>query len=53
MKQLDKLKHQRYVISMKIIALESRGKTVSKSEAITLSILRKKEAELDLKIENH
>ena len=51
-KKLDKLKHQRYDISMKIIQLESRTKSLSKAEIRTLEILRKKEQELNEKIDN-
>ena len=51
MKKLDKLKHQRYEITMKIIDLESRLKTLSASELKTLEILRKKETNLNEKID--
>ena len=49
MKQIDKLKHQRYEISMKIIKLES-VKKLSKKEEAELQILKKKELSLDEKI---
>ena len=51
MKKLDKLKHQRYDITMKIIDLESRLKTLSTTELKTLEILRKKETNLNEKID--
>lgn len=49
MKQIDKLKHQRFEISMKIIKLES-VKKLSKKEEAELQILKKKELSLDEKI---
>jgi len=53
-KKVDKLKQLRYVISMKILNLEAKsisGK-LNKNEEKELVILRKKENELDYKIEN-
>lgn len=50
MKQIDKLKHQRYTISMQILKLESKA-SLSKKEEIELQILRKKEISLDEKIQ--
>jgi hypothetical protein len=50
-KKLDKLKRQRYEISMKIIRLEAK-KSLNQSELKTLEILRKKEKELDNRIDN-
>lgn len=52
MKNLIKLKHLRYEISMRIIDLESRINKLSTSEKKTLEILRKKEIDLNQKIEN-
>ena len=52
MKKLDKLKRQRYEISMKIIQFEARLKSLSKSELKTLEILRQKESELNARIDN-
>lgn len=54
MKKVDKLKRQRYDISMKIIALESKllvGK-LNKNEEKELEILKDKEQDLTERIEN-
>ncbi|MEZ5198770.1 MAG: hypothetical protein R2764_21050 [Bacteroidales bacterium] len=53
MKLIDKLKKQRYGISMKIIELEDKQsrKKLSKNEEKELEILRKKEDELNRKID--
>ncbi|MEZ5083836.1 MAG: hypothetical protein R2750_10360 [Bacteroidales bacterium] len=54
MKKLDKLKKQRYEISMRIIDLEAKikFKPLSKNEEKELEILKIKESELDERIEN-
>jgi len=54
MKKGDKLKRQRYEISMKIINLEAKSevKKLSKNEEKELEILKHKEAELNEKIDN-
>lgn len=49
MKQIDKLKHQRYEISMQIIHIEAKSK-LTKKEKMEHKILKKKETELDEKI---
>lgn len=53
MKQIDKLRRTRYEISMKIIALEAKDEAgkLTKKEGLEIIILRKKEKELDSKIE--
>lgn len=52
MKKLDKLKRTRYEISMKIIQLEdiSKKRNLSKHESQELTILKKKESDLEEKI---
>ena len=54
MKKGDKLKRQRYEISMKIIRLEAKSAAskLSKNEEKELEILKQKETELDDKIDN-
>jgi hypothetical protein len=54
MKLLDKLKRQRYEISMRIIELESKAgsRNLSKKEIQELNILKTKEAGLDERISN-
>ena len=49
MKKIDKLKHQRYVLSMKIIELETKQKRMklSKNEISELEILKDKVMEMD------
>ena len=51
---MDKLKKQRYDISMKIIQLESKQATskLSKNEEKELIILKNKEEDLNIKIDN-
>jgi hypothetical protein len=53
-KKIDKLKKQRYEISMKIIGIEDRTKRskLSKNEAKELEILKQKEQELDSRIDS-
>ena len=51
-KKLDRLKRQRYDISMKIIDLESRISSLTKKELKTFDFLKKKEKELNNKIDN-
>lgn len=53
MKKVDKLKKQRFEISMKIIQIEDKRKRskLSKNEEKELEILKNKEEELDTKIE--
>ena len=52
MKKADKLKKQRYEISMRIIELESKAKIKSllKNEEKELEILKSKESELTTRI---
>ncbi|MCD4729795.1 MAG: hypothetical protein K8R74_04280 [Bacteroidales bacterium] len=54
MKKVDKLKKQRFEISMKIIQIEDKRKRskLSKNEEKELEILKTKEEELDTKIES-
>ncbi len=54
MKKIDKLKKQRYDISMKIIRVEEKQKQgkLSKNEEKELEILKHKEEELDTKIKS-
>ena len=54
MKKIDKLKKQRYDISMKIIQLESKQtkSKLSKNEEKEFEILKNKENDLNLKIDN-
>lgn len=54
MKKIDKLRRTRYEISMKIIQLEAKMESgeLTKNEEKEITILRKKEEELDIKIEN-
>ena len=54
MKKEDKLKKQRYEISMKIIELESKSRVhkLQKNEVKELEILKQKESELNERIEN-
>ncbi len=54
MNQIDKIKKQRYETEMKIIALEEKQKRskLSKNEEKELEFLKRKEQELNLKIEN-
>lgn len=54
MKKTDKLKKQRYDISMKIISIEDKQKRgkLSKNEEKELEILKNKEEELDTKIKS-
>jgi hypothetical protein len=51
-KKLDKLKKQRYEVSMKIISLESKAKIkkLSKKEEKEFEIIRELEKSLDKKI---
>lgn len=53
-KKIDKLKKQRFEISMKIIQIEDKLKKskLSKNEEKELEILKHKEEELDNKIES-
>ena len=53
MKKVDKLRHQRYGIEMKILQLEFKQKRekLSKNELSELEILRQKESELDQRIQ--
>ena len=53
MKKVDKLKKQRFEISMKIIQIEDKLKRskLLKNEEKELEILKNKEEELDTKIE--
>jgi hypothetical protein len=53
-KKIDKLKKQRYDISMKIIRVEEKQKRgkLSKNEEKELEILKHKEEELDTKIKS-
>lgn len=54
MKKIDKLKHEVYLISMKIISIESkqsRGK-LSKNECSELTILKEKLEKLNKRIED-
>ena len=53
MKKIDKLKKQRYEISMKIIQIESKQKIskLSKNEEKELAIIKHKEEDIDTKIE--
>ncbi len=53
MKKVDKLKKQRFEISMKIIQIEDKlqKSKLSKNEEKELQILKNKELELDNKIE--
>jgi len=52
MKKMDKLKKQRYEVSMKIISLESKKEAgnISKKEEKELEIIREIEKKLDSKI---
>jgi uncharacterized protein YnzC (UPF0291/DUF896 family) len=52
MKKTDKLKHTRYILSMKIIELESKQKRMklTKNEMSELEILREKVEELTRQI---
>jgi hypothetical protein len=52
MKKTDKLKHERYVIFMKIIDLESKEKRMklTKNESSELTILREKLEELERRL---
>ncbi|MBN3036302.1 MAG: hypothetical protein JW861_12020 [Bacteroidales bacterium] len=53
MKKTDKLKRQRYEISMRIIHLEHKleaGRKLTRDEESLMIILRKKEEELDRRI---
>jgi hypothetical protein len=52
MKKADKLRHERYIISMKIIDLESREKRMklTKNESSELAILREKVNQLDQRL---
>ena len=54
MKKLDKLKRQRYQVSMKIIELETKAEKskLSKNEEKELEILKNKEKDLDNRIDN-
>ncbi|MCD4789876.1 MAG: hypothetical protein K8R37_07725 [Bacteroidales bacterium] len=54
MKKVDKLKKQRYDISMKIIALETKQERskLSKNEEKELIILKNKEKELNNRIDS-
>ena len=54
MKKVDKLKKQRFEISMKIIQIEDKlqKSKLSKNEEKELEILKNKEEELDAKIES-
>jgi len=54
MKKIDKLKRQRYEISMKIIALETKAEKskLNKNEEKEIEILRNKEKDLDTRINN-
>ncbi|MCK5838888.1 MAG: hypothetical protein KAG99_03520 [Bacteroidales bacterium] len=53
MKKIDKLKHQRYEISMKIIELETKMKRakLSKNEEEELRIIKDKEEQLNQRIQ--
>lgn len=53
MKQVDRLKKQRYQIEMKMLNMEEREKknSLSKNEKEELNILRKKKEKLDAQIE--
>ncbi|GAB4311313.1 MAG: hypothetical protein Kow00127_01250 [Bacteroidales bacterium] len=53
MKKNDKLKRQRYEISMRIISLESKERSsgLNANEVGELEILRRKEEELNARIE--
>ena len=53
-KKIDKLKRQRYEISMKIIELETKSRVgnLKKNEEKEFEILKLKESELTEKIEN-
>ncbi len=53
-KKLDKLKRQRYEISMKIIALETKAQKskLNKNELKELEILQTKEVDLENRINN-
>jgi len=52
MKKIDKLKHQRYELSMKILDLEmkEKRKNLSKNEERELKILREKLEQLEERI---
>jgi len=54
-KKVDKLKKQRFEISMKIIQIEDKLKRtkLSKNEEKELEILKQKEKELDTKINSY
>jgi|GEM_PF-2217621 len=52
MKKTDKLRHERYVISMKIIDLESKEKRMklTKNESSELTILQEKLEEMERRL---
>jgi len=52
MKKVDKLRHERYVISMKIIDLESKEKRMklTKNESSELTILQEKLEEMERRL---
>lgn len=52
MKKVDKLRHQRYELEMKILQLEFKQKRqkLTKNELTELEILKQKEAELNQRI---
>lgn len=52
MKKVDKLRHQRYEVEMKILQLEFKQKRqkLTKNEWSELEILKQKEAELNIRI---
>jgi hypothetical protein len=54
MNPIDKIKKQRYETEMKIIALEEKIKRskLSKNEEKELAFLKRKDTELNIKIEN-
>jgi hypothetical protein len=52
MKKIDKLKHERYVVSMKIIELETKQKRMklTKNELAELTILNEKVREIEQRL---
>ena len=52
MKKVDKLRHERYVVSMKIIDLESKEKRMklTKNESSELTILQEKLEEMERRL---
>jgi len=52
MKKVDKLRHERYVVSMKIIELESKEKRMklTKNESSELTILQEKLEEMERRL---